>query len=67
MIEVLGDGTGARHRRYLVKAADREGAAKTIMLLLGANAAVTSTTVLSTKAAEVAALQPGEIKPLSDV
>ena len=41
MIEVLGDGTGARHRRYLVRAPDRDSAVKAVLPLLGANVVVT--------------------------
>ncbi len=64
MVEVLGDGTGERHRRYLVGASDRDSAIKAVLLLVGPDIVVTSSTQLSDKAAEVAALQPGEIKQI---
>jgi len=64
MIEVLGDGTGSRHRRYLVGAPDRDSAVKAIVLLLGPDALVTSSTQLSVGVSEALALQPGEIKKL---
>ena len=64
MVEVLGDGTGVRHRRFLVGADNRDGAVKAVMLLVGPDVMVTASSKLSDKAAEVARLKPGEIKQI---
>ena len=64
VVEVRGDGTGERHQRYLVGANDRDTALKAMTLLLGPDVQVTSSYKLSDQAAEVVALQPGEIKPI---
>ena len=41
VVEVPGDGTGERHRRYLVGANDGDTAVKALMLLLGPDVQVT--------------------------
>ena len=64
VVEVLGDGTGARHQRYLVGTDDRHDAIKAVMLLVGADVVVTCSTPLADKARKVAALRPGQIKPI---
>ena len=45
MVEVLGDGTGDRHQRYLVGASDRDDAIKAVILLVGADIVVTSSSL----------------------
>jgi hypothetical protein len=64
MVEVLGDGTGARHRRFLVEAPDRDSAVNAVIFLLGADVVITASTKLSDNAAEVAALQAGEVRQI---
>ena len=64
MVEVLGDGTGARHRRFLVGAPDKDSAINAVILLIGHDVVVTASSKLADEAAEVAALQPGEIKQI---
>lgn len=64
MVEVLGDGTGSRHRHFLVGAPDKDGAINAVVLLLGPDVVVTASSRLSDKAAEVAALKPGEVRQL---
>ena len=64
MVEVLGDGTAARHQRFVVGADDRDAAVKAVMLVVGADVVVTSSMKLSDGASEIAALQPGQIKQI---
>ena len=64
MVEVLGDGTGARHRRFLVRAPDRDSAVNAVIFRLGADVVITASTKLSDKAAEVAALKAGEVRQI---
>jgi hypothetical protein len=46
MIEVLGDGTGNRHQRYLVAAPHREAAIAALRKYTGIDLLVTSSTKL---------------------
>ncbi len=64
MVEILGDGTAARHQRYLVGADDRDTAIKAVMHVVGAEVVVTSSMKVSDRASEIAALQPGAIKQI---
>jgi len=61
VVEVLGDGTSARHQRFLVGADDRDTAIKAVNVV-GADVVVTSSMKLSDRASEIAELLPGEIK-----
>ena len=64
IVEVLGDGTGARHRRFLVGAQDKHSAVNAVILLLGPDVVITASSKLADKAAEVAALEDGEIRQI---
>jgi hypothetical protein len=54
VVEVLGDGTSARHQRFLVGADDRDTAIKAVMHVVGADVVVTSSMKLSDRASEIA-------------
>jgi hypothetical protein len=62
MIEVLGDGTGQRHRRYLVAAHHREAAIASLRQHLASDPLVTSITQLGKEAAAICKLATGEVK-----
>jgi hypothetical protein len=62
MIEVLGDGTGQRHRRYLVAAQHREAALSAVRHHLGTELFVTSATKLDGGAAKVCAMKLGDVR-----
>jgi hypothetical protein len=64
VVEVLGDGTGARHRRYLVGAAHREAAIAAVVVLLGPDTTITSTTPIEPQTFGISKVQPGEVFPL---
>ena len=64
MVEILGDGTGPRHRRFLVGALDKDSAINAVIVLIGHDVVVTASSRLSDKAAEVAALQAGAIRQI---
>ena len=64
MVEVLADGTGPRHRLFLVGADDRESAVKAVLLMGGSDVVITSSTKLSGEAAEAAALQAVEVRQI---
>jgi hypothetical protein len=64
MIEVLSDGTGQRHRRYLVAAHHREAAIAAISHFAGTELLITSSTKLEGEAAAVCELAPGSIRPI---
>ena len=64
MIEVLGDGTGNRHRRYLVAADRREDAIATLRRHVGSDPLVTSSTELEGEAARVCELKLGDVRPI---
>ena len=64
MIEILGDGIGDRHRRYLVAAREREAAVAALRNYTGSDPVVTSTTKLEEKAAGVCNLAAGEVRPI---
>jgi hypothetical protein len=61
VVEILGDGTGARHRRYLVSETSREEAVKIVRHKLGHDLTITSTSAVAAQAFGVANLKPGEI------
>ena len=42
VVEVLGEGLGARHRRFMVGTSDRDAAIKLVCELLGPNTLVTA-------------------------
>jgi hypothetical protein len=64
MIEVLGDGTGERHRRYLVAAHHREAAIAALSHRIGADLIVTSSTKLDGSAAEAVGMARGEVRAI---
>lgn len=64
IIEVLGDGTGNRHRRYLVAASHREAAIAALRNYTGIDPLVTSSTKLAGEAAAVCNLAGGEVRPV---
>ena len=64
MVEVLGDGTGPRHRRFLVGAPDKDSAINAVIVVIGHDVVFTASSKLSDKAAEVAALPAGEIRQI---
>ena len=64
VVEVLGDGTGARHRRYIVGASDREQAIAAVLRLLGPNTTITSSSQVPIEAFGISNVQPGEVIPL---
>jgi hypothetical protein len=64
MIEVLGDGTGQRHRRYLVAARHREAALSAVQHHLGTDLFVTSTTKLDGDAAKVCEMKQGDVREI---
>lgn len=64
MVEVLGDGIGVRHRRYVVGATDRDAAIKIVLEQLGPDVTVTSTSEVKETAFSVTKVKPGEIIPL---
>jgi hypothetical protein len=64
VVEVLGDGTGPRHRRYLVGAAHREAAIAAVVVLLGPDTSITSTTSIDPQTFGISKVQPGEVIPL---
>jgi hypothetical protein len=64
VVEVLGDGTGARHRRYLVGAADRGTAMALALRKLGSGIMITSTSKVSAESFGVSNVSLGEVRPL---
>ena len=62
MVEVLGDGTGPRHRRYLVAAHDREAAIAAVRHHVGSELVITSSTQLEGEAARVCQMQLGDVR-----
>ena len=62
MIEVLGDGTGQRHCRYLVAAHHREAALSAVWHHLGTDLFVTSGTKLDGDAAKVCEMKLGDVR-----
>jgi hypothetical protein len=64
MVEVLGDGTGERHRRYLIAAHHREAAIATLSHRIGANLVVTSSTKLEGAAAAAVGMSHGEVRAI---
>jgi hypothetical protein len=64
IVEIMGDGTGPRHRRYIVGIPDREAAIRAITIMHGLETVVTATTRLTAEAAGLAKIMPGEILPL---
>jgi hypothetical protein len=64
VVEVLGDGTGPRHRRYIVGASDRDYAIAAVLQLLGPNTIITSSSRVSIDALGISNVQPGEVIPL---
>ena len=64
VVEVLGEGLGARHRRFMVGTSDRDAAIKLVCELLGPNTLVTASSRIDGKAVRVARLKPGEIVPI---
>jgi hypothetical protein len=64
MIEVLGDGTGNRHRRYLVAAHHREAAIAALRHHTGIDPLVTSSTKLEGEAARVCEMKLGHVRPI---
>ena len=64
MIEILGDGTGNRHRRYLVAAREREAAVAALRNYTGSDPLVTSSTKLEEKAAAVCTIADDEVRAI---
>ena len=64
VVEVLGDGTGPRHRRYIVGATNREQAIAAVIHLFGPDTMITSTTAVMPDAYGISNVQPGEVIPL---
>jgi hypothetical protein len=64
VVEVLGDGTGARHRRFIVGASDGDHAIAAVVQLLGPNTTITSSTAVSPTAFGISNVKPGEVIPL---
>jgi hypothetical protein len=62
MIEVLSDGTGQRHSRYLVAAHHREAAISAVRHYLSTELFVTSATKLDGDAAKVCEMKPGDVR-----
>ena len=64
VVEVLGEGLGARHRRFMVGTSDRDAAIKLVCELLGPNTLVTASSRIDGEAVRVARLKPAEIVPI---
>jgi hypothetical protein len=64
MIEILGDGTGNRHRRYLVAGREREAAVAALRNYIGSDPLVTSSTKLEEQAAAVCKLAAGDVRQI---
>jgi hypothetical protein len=63
MIEVLGDGIGQRHRRYLVAAHHREAAIVALCHHTGMDPLITSRTKFEGEAA-VCEMKLGHVRPI---
>lgn len=61
VVEVLGDGIGVRHRRYIVGATDRETALRIVREQLGPDVTINSTSEVKETAFGVVNVMPGEI------
>jgi hypothetical protein len=59
---VLSDGTGQRHRRYLVAAHHREAALSAVRHHLGSELSVTSVIKLDASAANVCGMKLGDVR-----
>jgi hypothetical protein len=64
VVEVFGDGIGARHRRYIVGATDRDAAIKIVRDKLGPDLAITATSEVKATAFGAVKVEPGEIIPM---
>ena len=61
MVEVIGDGTGHRHRRYLLRAPNRKAAHDKIIAFLGASTLITSTSRIAQETLAVVELKEDQI------
>ena len=64
MVEVVGDGLGGRHKRYLVNALSRDQALAAVQKLLGGKAEINAITPVSEAAFKVANISLGEVVPI---
>ena len=64
MVEILGDGLGHRHRRFIVGIANRATAVAAIHVQLGPEVQITSITRVSKADLQIAGVQPGKIVAL---
>jgi hypothetical protein len=62
MIEVLSDGIGQRHRRYLAAAHNRDSAIAAVRHHVGSEVVVTSSTQLEGEPASVCQMQLGDVR-----
>jgi hypothetical protein len=64
MVEVLGDGRGPRHRRFMVGAPDSTTAVKLVIDQLGSDTVITSSSAIEGPAYELANVKLGEVVPI---
>ena len=64
VIEILGDGIGDRHRRFIVGITHRAAAVAAIHEQLGPQIQITSITRVSKADTQIAGAQPGKIVAL---
>ena len=64
VIEILGDGIGDRHRRFIVGITHRANAVSAIHEQLGSQIQITSITRVSKDDIQIAGVQPGKIVAL---
>ena len=64
MVEVMGDGVGGRHKRYLVNALSRDQALAAVQKLLGGKAEINAITPVPATAFDAANISLGEVVPI---